>query len=138
MPNLTPNYNFKKPIKATENADIDVLNSNMDTLDTELKKVSDKANTKEIIVIESINISKNNWELVSSTPQKIYANTIKNVNITSKDSVEINFSFYNISNNQTEGILNLTQSFDNGTCQIYSYIIPIYDLNATMIIQKGA
>lgn len=42
MPNLTPNYSLKKPIKSTENADIDVINSNMDILDSKLKEVSNK------------------------------------------------------------------------------------------------
>lgn len=43
MPNKTVNYNLIKPI-GTDYYDIGIHNQNMDTLDAELKKVSDQAN----------------------------------------------------------------------------------------------
>lgn len=58
MPNLTPNYKLKKPIKEIENADIDVINGNMDIMDAEVKKISDKANLSEseILILKNKNI----------------------------------------------------------------------------------
>lgn len=41
MPDLTPNYKFKKPIFAEETADIRVINENFDIADEELKKAND-------------------------------------------------------------------------------------------------
>lgn len=40
MPNLTANYNFKKPLE-TERVDINVLNENFDNIDKEFKKIDD-------------------------------------------------------------------------------------------------
>lgn len=37
MPNLTTNYQLKKPIENSELADIDVINENMDKIDTQMK-----------------------------------------------------------------------------------------------------
>lgn len=42
MPNLTPNYNFKKPLP-NEYARPDAFNDNFDSLDAKLKTVSDNA-----------------------------------------------------------------------------------------------
>jgi hypothetical protein len=43
MPTNTPNYNLIKPIEGSEFVDIDQINSNMDTVDTNLKRVDTEA-----------------------------------------------------------------------------------------------
>lgn len=43
MPTYTPNYNLQKPTKATDNADIDVINNNMEVIDSTMKGLNDKA-----------------------------------------------------------------------------------------------
>lgn len=43
MPTNTTNYNLVKPTKATDNADINVINTNMDTIDTQMKINADAA-----------------------------------------------------------------------------------------------
>lgn len=50
MPTLTTNYALKKPIKATENADIDVINGNMDILDDVIIAISEKAEYSKDVV----------------------------------------------------------------------------------------
>lgn len=45
MPNLTTNYNLKKPIAATEFYNIEDQNDNMDIIDVELKENSDGIST---------------------------------------------------------------------------------------------
>lgn len=47
MPNLTPNYKFKKPIPNEDVADITVINENFDTADNELKKSNDSIKNLE-------------------------------------------------------------------------------------------
>ena len=47
MPNLTPNYKFKKPIPNEDVADITVINENFDIADNELKKSNDSINNLE-------------------------------------------------------------------------------------------
>ena len=47
MPELTPNYKFKKPIPDEEVADITVINENFDINDNELKKANDSIKNLE-------------------------------------------------------------------------------------------
>ena len=47
MPELTPNYKFKKPIPDKEVADITVINENFDIADNELKKSNDSIKNLE-------------------------------------------------------------------------------------------
>lgn len=54
MVSLTPNYGLVKPDERTDFIDIDQINSNMDTIDTQLKNLSDrvvleKARTNKLI-----------------------------------------------------------------------------------------
>jgi len=49
MPNYTENYNLKKPLP-NENYNVQDQNDNMDTIDTELKKVNDKVDSIEVPV----------------------------------------------------------------------------------------
>lgn len=60
----TPNYNLKKPAQ-TDVVNIEDLNSNFDTLDTELKKVSDKANLIQTAGGTGTAITLNNVNLVN-------------------------------------------------------------------------
>jgi len=80
MPNLTTNYSLKKPIKATENGDIDVLNGNFDIIDTELKSNLEYATTE----IESLKSS------VNSGKDSVYSAIVgKKVTPISKDFVAL-------------------------------------------------
>lgn len=54
MPELTPNYNFKKPIFSEEAADIRTINENFDIADEEIKKANDS--------IENLESNKQNKE----------------------------------------------------------------------------
>lgn len=49
MPNYTENYNLKKPLP-NENYNVQDQNDNMDTIDTELKKVNEKVDSIEVPV----------------------------------------------------------------------------------------
>lgn len=137
MPNLTPNYNLKKPIKATENADIDVLNENMDTLDIELKNVSNKANSKEIIV-KNITINKENYTTVyfEDVTKAWFRYYYEDLEIKSTDVVDINFTDSDIINGYASDLLSVTSSL-NSKVYFYSEKKLNKNLNATMIIQKG-
>lgn len=125
-------YDPTQDQESTFNIDT-ALNENWDKIDEELKKVSDKANTKEVIIVRNVTISKNNWKTIS---ENVYSYDIQNNNITFNDSTEVNFSFSDIFDGRTDGIMSVTQSFNN-SCQIYSSKIPSTDLYATMVIQKG-
>jgi hypothetical protein len=56
MPNNTPNYGLVKPIKATESADIDVINGNMDKIDTQMKVNADAAAALQADNLSVINV----------------------------------------------------------------------------------
>ena len=85
MPNLTTNYSLKKPIKATENADIDVINGNMDILDASLKANATAIGTKanQSYVVSEINSLKSS---VNSGKDNVYSAIVgKKITPTSKD-----------------------------------------------------
>lgn len=49
MPTNTTNYNLVKPTKATDNADIDVINTNMDTIDSQMKTNANAAAAVSVV-----------------------------------------------------------------------------------------
>lgn len=127
MPNLTPNYKLKKPIKATENADIDVLNENMDTLDTELKNVNDNVTALDnkrklgikILHNRTILSGSSQWEKDSITGFFKYTMNLLNVN--SKTIVNINIGIeYLTSDYNTDKLIPCTRTFDNGNVELFS------------------
>lgn len=136
MPNLTPNYNLKKPIKATENADIDVLNENMDKIDTQMKANADNITTlqnKKNILIKRANILTTGW--VYDSTLGVYTYKINDSDITSKDVVDINIETYYVIKGYADSLLSPTKS-SNGFVTIYSSKILTDSLTGDMIIQK--
>lgn len=126
----TTNYELEK-YDDNMNCDFRFINGSLDKIDSELKKVSDKANEKKII-IKDIVLSKNSWGLLSSG---IYFYNIVDKEIPSNSVVDINISLDNIINGQADDILSVTTSTAAGA-RVYARSTPLVDLNATMVIQK--
>lgn len=130
MPNLTPNYNLKKPIKATENADIDVINGNMDILDTELKKSNDNISIlkNQIKIVNGYVMVKGRWTKES---ENLYTYIFNDIFINSNTVVNLNLDPTSIQLGFTNGIQPYTLS-GNGFAKFFSTELPKGDVGGNI------
>jgi len=68
MPTNTPNYNLVKPTKATDTADIDVINANMDKIDTAMKATADAVSVHETDSVKHITAAERTAWNAKETP----------------------------------------------------------------------
>ena len=84
MANFTTNYNLQKPFPS-EKVDVNVINQNMDVIDTNLKDIADKvdsnSNLKQVV--------ENHINDKLSNPHNITKNTIGLGNVENKSSATI-------------------------------------------------
>lgn len=76
MPDLTPNINLKKPL-LTEAADIEVINENMDIIDSEIGKVRDSAKKEHLADLFTNGIIPNALNELRFTETDILSKAIK-------------------------------------------------------------
>lgn len=75
MPDVTTNYGLKKP-KDNENADVDILNANMDIIDAELNKKAKKpVSISGTLEKGKTSITLASDEITTSSTVDIYAST---------------------------------------------------------------
>lgn len=78
MATKTTNYNLIKPA-LTDDADIRVINGNMDVLDTQLKTISDKAGTATNNAYTNVSVNGNyEWKFTKGSGANVSFDTIKN------------------------------------------------------------
>lgn len=78
MATKTTNYNLIKPA-LTDDADIRVINGNMDVLDTQLKTISDKAGTATNNAYTNVSVNNNyEWKFTKGSGANVSFDTIKN------------------------------------------------------------
>ncbi len=74
MATFTANYNLTKPTEATDLVDIDVINSNMDIIDTEIKALDTRLDVIENNWTPYTPTIINNWTLGNGTLEGAYRN----------------------------------------------------------------
>ncbi|WII07048.1 hypothetical protein PED39_05520 [Methanomassiliicoccales archaeon LGM-RCC1] len=91
MSTSTTNYNLTKPASG-EAADISVINTNMDTIDTTMKSISDTASGKGNAELIFTSKTASSWSSDNTYPDYPYRCAIACTGVTANDVAQVTFA----------------------------------------------
>lgn len=127
MATTTQNYGLKKPAP-DDFYTIEYQNSNMDILDTELKRIEDN------FIVGTITISNSGW--VEDVDSGFYRLAIPNAKVTENAVVDVNLDLVSLSIAEDCMLKGVTASY-NGGFYLYAETVPTSKMTGTMVIGKG-
>lgn len=127
MATTTQNYGLKKPAP-DDFYTIEDQNSNMDILDTELKRVEDN------FIVGTITISNSGW--VEDVDSGFYRLAIPNAKVTENAVVDVNLDLVSLPIAEDCMLKGVTTSY-NGGFYLYAETVPTSKMTGTMVIGKG-